>query len=112
MDTTILVLEIVLLVGLSAICSALNVAFMALDDQTLRRKAKLNDIRAKRVLPLRRKSHLTLSSILLINVGAVSATSLVLEHHFYGLIAGVATTLLIVIFGEMFSPRSFFSGRA
>lgn len=111
MDDVILVLEIVVLVGISAICSGLNVAFMALDSQSLRRKAKLGDKAAKRVLPLRRNSHLTLSAILLVNVGAVSATSLVLEHHFYGLIAGVITTLLIVIFGEIV-PQAFFVRRA
>ncbi len=107
----ILILEIAILVGISAICSGLNVAFMALDLQMLRRKAKLGDKQAKAVLPLRRKSHLTLSAILLVNVGAVSATSLVLEHHFYGLVAGLLTTLLIVIFGEIV-PQAFFVRRA
>lgn len=111
MEHLILVLEIAALVGVSAICSALNVAFMALDIQGLRRKAKLKDRNAKAVLPLRRKSHLTLSAILFTNVGAVSATSLVLEHHFYGLIAGLLTTLLVVIFGEII-PQAFFVRRA
>jgi len=111
MEHVILVVEIAILVGISAVCSGLNVAFMALDLQGLRRKAKLGDKSAKRVLPLRRNSHLTLSAILLVNVGAVSATSLVLEHHFYGLIAGLLTTLLIVIFGEIV-PQAFFVRRA
>lgn len=111
MEHVVLVIEIAVLVGISALCSGLNVAFMALDPQGLKRKAKLGDRAAKRVLPLRRKSHLTLSAILLANVGAVSATSLVLEHHFYGLIAGLITTLLIVIFGEIV-PQAFFVRRA
>jgi len=111
MQHILLILEIAVLVGISAICSGLNVAFMALDQQMLRRKAKLGDKHARAVLPLRRKSHLTLSAILLVNVGAVSATSLVLEHHFYGLIAGLLTTLLIVIFGEIV-PQAFFVRRA
>lgn len=111
MDDFILVIEIIVLVGISALCSGLNVAFMALDLQSLRRKAKLGDKQAKAVLPLRRSSHLTLSAILLVNVGAVSATSLVLEHHFYGLIAGIMTTLLIVVFGEIV-PQAFFVRRA
>lgn len=84
---------------------------MALDMATLRRKAKLGDKHAKAVLPLRRNSHLALSAILLTNVGAVSATSLVLEHHFYGLIAGLITTLLVVIFGEIV-PQAIFVRRA
>ena len=80
---------------------------MALDINDLRRKTKLDDRRAKRVLPLRKNTHLVLSSILLTNVAAVSATSLVLESVFYGLIAGVIATLLTVIFGEIF-PQAFF----
>lgn len=106
-----LVIQIIILVSISAMCSALNVAFMALDLQALVRKSKLKDPQAAKVLPLRRKSHLTLSAILLTNVGAVSATSLVLEHHFYGLVAGLLTTLLIVIFGEIV-PQAFFVRRA
>lgn len=107
MEALILVSQITILVGISAYCSGLNVAFMALDVSVLRRKAKLGDAYAKAVLPLRRNSHLTLSAILLTNVGAVSATSLVLEQHFYGLVAGIITTLLIVLFGEIL-PQAFF----
>ena len=80
---------------------------MALELADLRRKAKLGNGYAKRLLPLRRKSHLTLAAILLTNVAAVSATSLVLEHEFNGLIAGVVTTLLIVIGGEIL-PQALF----
>lgn len=84
---------------------------MALDPRDLKRKAKLGDRNAKRVLPLRRSTHLTLSAILLTNVAAVSATSLVLESVFYGLIAGVLATLLTVVFGEIF-PQAYFLRRA
>lgn len=80
---------------------------MALDPSDLKRKAKLGDKRAKKVLPFRRRTHLTLSAILLTNVAAVSATSLVLESVFYGLIAGILATLLTVIFGEIF-PQALF----
>lgn len=104
MNILVLFLVVVLLVCFSAICSGLNVALLALDLGELTRKAKLGNKAARRVLPLRRNSHLTLAAILLINVGAVSATSLVMEHRFNGLIAGVISTLLIVIFGEIFSP--------
>jgi len=101
---------VVLLVLFSAMCSGLNIALMALDLQTLRRKAKLGNIEAKRALPLRRKTHLTLSSILLTNVAAVSATSLVLEQHVNGFIAGTLGTLLIVVFGEVI-PQALFAKR-
>ncbi|HSX07789.1 MAG TPA: CNNM domain-containing protein [Candidatus Saccharimonadales bacterium] len=102
---------VLLLVGFSAICSGLNVALMSLDLADLRRKAKLGNAAAKRVLPFRKNTHLTLAGILLTNVGAVSATSLVLEGKFNGVIAGIASTLLIVIFGEIF-PQAVFARRA
>lgn len=98
---------VILLIGVSALCSGLNVAFMSLDLGDLRRKAKLGNSYARRLLPLRRNSHLTLAAILLTNVAAVSATSLVLENAFNGIIAGVATTLLIVILGEIL-PQAYF----
>ncbi|MEJ0073448.1 MAG: DUF21 domain-containing protein [Candidatus Saccharibacteria bacterium] len=78
---------------------------------TLRRKAKLGDRDALKVLPLRERTHLTLSAILLTNVAAVSATSLVLENVFYGVVAGIAATLLTVIFGEIF-PQALFMRNA
>lgn len=107
MNTPLILLIVLVLIGVAAICSGLNVALMALDPNDLRRKAKLEDKAAKRVLPLRRNAHLTLSAILLTNVAAVSATSLVLESIFFGLIAGVLATLLTVIFGEIF-PQAYF----
>jgi CBS domain containing-hemolysin-like protein len=102
------VVEVLLLVGSSAICSGLNIAFMSLDVQDLRRKSKLGNKQAHLVLPLRRKTYLVLAAILLTNVGAVSATSLVMERKFIGLLAGIFTTLLIVIFGEIL-PQAYFT---
>lgn len=104
-------LEILLLIGLSAVCSGLNIAFMSLDLRDLERKTKLGDKNAKRVLPLRRNSHLSLAAILFTNVGAVSASSLVLEPHLNGFLAGLVSTLLIVLFGEIF-PQAYFVKRA
>lgn len=96
------------LIIFSAICSGLNVALMALDSNVLKRKAKLGNKAAQRVLPLRANTHLALSSILLTNIAAVSATSLVLEKYLNGFIAGAASTLLIVIFGEVI-PQALFA---
>ena len=111
MDIFWISLQVLLLVGVSALCSGLNIALMSLDVGDLRRKAKLGNAAARSVLPLRRNSHLSLAGILLTNVGAVSATSLVLEHHLNGILAGLISTLLIVIFGEIF-PQALFSRRA
>ncbi len=104
------VLFIIILVLFSAICSGLNISLMALDVSDLKRKAKLGNHYARLVLPLRKNAHLTLASLLLVNVAGVSATSLVLEQHFNGLIAGALTTLLIVIFAEI-TPQVIFSKR-
>lgn len=81
---------------------------MSLDLDDLKRKAKLGDKQARRVLPLRKNIHLLLASILFTNVAVVSATSLVLGERFNGLVAGIISTLLIVIFGEVF-PQALFS---
>lgn len=99
------------LITLSALCSGLNLALMSLDVSELRRKSRLGNKAAKRILPLRRNGHLSLASILLTNVAVVSALSLVLEHEFNGLIAGIASTILIVIFGEVL-PQAYFAQRA
>src|ERR1700690_1720089 len=100
--------EVILLVLFSAICSGLNISIMSLDISDLRRKAKLGNKNAKRVLPLRVNTHLTLASILITNVACVSACSLVLDQQFNGWVAGLISTLLIVIFGEVI-PQALFA---
>ena len=107
-NTLLITVEVLLLVLASAICSGLNIAVMSLDMADLKRKAKLGNKHAKRVLPLRRNAHLLLGSILFTNVAAVSATSLVLGERLNGLAAGLIATFLIVIFGEVF-PQALFS---
>lgn len=111
MYTMTIVVVVVLLVLSSAICSGLNIALMSLKTGDLRRKVKLGDQQAARVLPFRVDSHLSLASILLSNVAVISATSLVLGHILNGFIAGVISTLLIVIFGEVI-PQSLFVSSA
>lgn len=110
-DIALLPIEILVLIGFSAVCSGLNIALMSLEVADLRRKAKIGNKDAKRVLPLRKNAHLSLAAILFTNVGAVSASSLVLEHHLNGLLAGMISTLLIVVFGEVL-PQAFFASRA
>lgn len=102
-----LVVEVLVLVGLSAIFSGLNISLMSLDKNDLRRKKKLGNKDAARVLPFREKTHLSLASILLSNIAVVSATTLVLEPQLSGVLAGIVSTLLIVIFGEVL-PQAYF----
>lgn len=99
------------LIVLSAIYSGLNVALLSLSISDLKRKAKLGNQYAKKLLPLRRKSHLTLAGILLCNVATISASSVVLDHHINGALAVVVSTLLIVIFGEVL-PQAVFARNA
>jgi metal transporter CNNM len=108
LNIVLLFLIVLILVAFSAICSGLNISVMSLDMADLRRKAKLGNTQAKRVLPLRQSTHLTLASILLTNVAAVSATSLVLDQRFAGWVSGIIGTLLIVVFGEVL-PQALFS---
>src|SRR5688572_29042745 len=111
MEALILFLGVLLLVGFAAICSGLNVAFMSLQIGDLKRKAKLGNGYAKRLLPLRKNAHLTLAAILLANVAAASATPLVLDTGVNGIVAGIMSTLLLVTFAEIL-PQAMFARRA
>lgn len=108
MSILLTIIIVAVLIGLSALCSGLNVALMSLDMSDLKRKMKLGNHRAKKVYPFRKNTHLTLAAILLTNVAAVSATSLFLESILYGLLAGLITTIFIVIFGEIV-PQAIFT---
>lgn len=111
MSIWLTILVVVVLIGFSALCSGLNIALMSLDIDDLRRKAKLGNEKAKKALYFRERTHLALAAILLTNIAAVSATSLVLEGILYGVFAGIITTLLIVTFGEIL-PQALFSRSA
>ncbi len=108
MSLGLLIIEIVLLMGAAAIASGLNVALLALDIADLERKVKLGDTRAKLVLPLRKNTHLSLASILLMGVAVAATTSLVLKSHLNAVAAGAITTILIVLFGEII-PQAIFA---
>lgn len=110
-ETLLLFGQVALLVLISGTCSGLNIALMTLDLADIRRKAKIGDKNARKVLPFRRNYHLTLGAILFTNVGAVSASSLVLENALNGILAGIITTFLMVIFGEIM-PQALFTKQA
>lgn len=111
MSSWLVLVIVIALITMSALCSGLNIALMSLSLADLRRKSKLGNPAAKRVLPLRRNSNLTLASIILTNIAVISANSLVLDSKFNGWIAGIFSTLLIVLFGEIF-PQAIFSRHA
>lgn len=99
------------LIGLSAICSGLNIAFMSLTPGELKRKAKLGNKQAKRLLPFRSNPHLTLAGILLSNVAFASGAAIVLGENLNGFVAGAISTLLLVLFGELL-PQALFTKNA
>lgn len=111
MHSFITLVQVLFFVSMSAICSGLNLSLMSLEISDLERKARYGNKQAKKVIPLRKNSHLSLASILLTNVAVISSTSLVLEHRYNGIVAGILSTLLIVIFGEIF-PQAIFMKHA
>jgi metal transporter CNNM len=106
-----LAVEVVALVGVAAICSGLNVAFMSLNLADLKRKAKLGNSYAKHLVPLRKNAHLTLAAILLTNVAAASVTPLVIDSRLSGVWAVVISTLSLTIFAEIM-PQALFAQNA
>ncbi|MEI7838633.1 MAG: CNNM domain-containing protein [bacterium] len=107
MNIFISILTVLALLIFSAICSGLNVALLSLNISDLERKAKIGNIYAKKLLPLRKNSSLTIASILLCNVATISATSLVLHRFLGSWLSGLVSTLLIVVFSEVI-PQAIF----
>lgn len=108
MGDFLLLIQVVVLVAFSAICSGLNVGLMSLNPADLKRKAKLGDKRAKQILPFRKNYHLTIAGIVFTNVALISANSLVLDTRLSGFSAGLLSTVLIVVFAEIL-PQAWFS---
>lgn len=84
---------------------------MSLNVADLKRKSKLGNPQAKTLLPLRKNAHLTLAAILLANVAAASASPLVLDSRLNGIVAGIVSTMLLVVFAEIM-PQALFARHA
>jgi metal transporter CNNM len=85
----------------SALFSGLTLGFMSLDVYTLKRKARLGDRQAKRILPVRKKGNHLLTTLLLGNVAVNAVLAIFLGSIATGLVAGLLATSLIFIFGEI-----------
>lgn len=96
------------LILLSGCFSGLTLGFFSLNVTSLERKMKLGDVRAKRVYPIRKRGNLLLCTLLLGNVAVNSAAAIFLGGLASGLMAGIISTVLIVIFGEIL-PQAIFS---
>lgn len=95
----------------SAIFAGLTIGLMSLDLATLRRKSKLGDKNATKVLRIRKDSMLLLVTLLLGNAAANSFFSILVGDHFSGALAGVMSTVLVFLFGEVL-PQAFLSRHA
>ncbi|HEY2003555.1 MAG TPA: CNNM domain-containing protein [Candidatus Saccharimonadia bacterium] len=96
------------LLVLSALFSGLTLGLMSLGPHELKRKMALGDTRAKKIYAVRRRGNLLLVTLLVGNVAAISTMSIFLESISSGLVAALATTGLITIFGEIL-PQAVFS---
>ncbi|MDH3353340.1 MAG: DUF21 domain-containing protein, partial [Nanoarchaeota archaeon] len=103
-----IILILILLILLSGLFSGLTLGLLGLDKTELERKVKLGDRRAKRVYSVRKKGNLLLCTLLLGNVAVNSTIAIFLGGIATGVLAGIMSTALIVIFGEIL-PQAFIS---
>lgn len=104
-------LILTILIILSALCSGLTLGMMSLGVAELERKITLGDINASKILRVRKHGSLLLCSLLLSNTAVNSAISVFLGSVTTGLLAGIVSTMIIVIFGEI-TPQAIFSRHA
>lgn len=96
------------LIILSACFSGLTLGFFSLNVTALERKVKLGDARAAKVYPIRKRGNLLLCTLLIGNVAVNATAAIFLGEIASGLVAGIVSTVLIVIFGEIL-PQAIFS---
>ncbi len=99
---------VIALLIMSALFSGLTLGLMSLGPHELKRKMALGDNRARQIYAVRKRGNLLLVTLLVGNVAAISTLSLFLESISSGVTAGILTTFLITIFGEIV-PQAIFS---
>ena len=102
---------VIILVLLSGCFSGLTLGFFSLNLTGLERKIKLGNKDAEKVYPVRKNGNLLLCTLLLGNVAVNSAMAIFLGNIATGLVAGLVSTALIVVFGEII-PQAVFSRHA
>jgi len=100
-------LIIIFLVLFSGIFSGLTLGFFSLNRDDLERKVKLGNKQAKKVYAIRKNGNLLLCTLLIGNVAVNSALSIFLGSINSGVVAGLISTVLIVVFGEIIPQASF-----
>ena len=99
---------VIVLIALSALFSGLTLGLMGLDVYDLERKMMHGDLLAKKVYPIRKRGNLLLTALLLGNVFVNAFLAVYLGSLASGVVAGVAATALIFVFGEII-PQAVFS---
>ena len=98
---------VIVLVAFSALFSGLTLGLMGLDASELKRKMALGDKQAAKIYEVRENGNLLLTTLLIGNVAVNSALSIFLGSIVSGIIAGLAATSLIVVFGEIIPQAAF-----
>lgn len=86
----------------------MTLGMFSLGLTSLERKIKLGDKKAAKIYQVRKNGSLLLVTLLLGNVAVNSAMAIFLGSIATGLIAGIVSTALIVVFGEIL-PQAMFS---
>lgn len=96
-----------ILIFFSACFSGLTLAYFTLNLQSLRRKAAFGNVHARRILTVRERGNLLLTTLLLGNVAVNAILSVYLSSIATGVVAAFTATALIFIFGEILPQASF-----
>jgi len=107
---SLLSLGMVLVAG---VMSGLTVGMMSLDELELEMKLAIGDDKEKsqasRILPVIKKHHLLLVTLVLGNAAAFEALPIFMDHMFPSVMAIILSVTFIMIFGEII-PQAFFIG--
>lgn len=103
----IMIIIVICLIILSATFSGLTIGMFSLSLSFLERKIKLGNKDAEKIYKFRKNGNRLLCTLLLGNVAINSAISLVMSELASGLVAGVISTTLIFLFGEVLPQATF-----
>lgn len=106
-----MIIIVSVLILMSAVFSGLTIGMFSLSVSGLERKIRLGDKMAARVYKVRKDGNYLLCTLLLGNVAVNQAIGIVMSGLSSGVWAGVISTVLIFIFGEV-TPQAVFSRHA
>lgn len=101
----------IVLLAFSALFSGLTLGLLSLDKTELERKIKLGDKDAEKIYKVRKNGTILLVTLLVGNVLVNAILSVFLGSLMSGVWAIAASTILIVLFGEII-PQAFFARHA